>query len=812
MLQYRSNVFFNLIIRLLPIVTIVFFIVILVFEWAHFNQEKTQLRVKLDKLTATYSMIFSEPVKHQDRDVMDLFLAAILSEPDVSFVEIKALPEEEVLIEYGGGDRDQTKLISTQKITFVEHSQIDEIGQITIGFSTRNLRHHFISNMRHNAITYLILVLTLLLSLRLAYHWSIGRYLDRLLESISRFRATGKHVDINVEQEDELGQVIATYNQMQQQQVETRLRLLQYQETLEDQVEARSRDLVEELDRHRHTAEQLFQEKERVQVVLASIQDAVISTDNEGRIRYLNQAAESLLEGIDVVGASLMNLLSLSDKQIEFEHFLSRCLANLEEQNFTVQDELNLADDKTIQAEITVSSLTDTEDHTAGVVVVIHDVTIAKAQHEQLRFQASHDSLTKLLNRRAFEIRLEQALENALTDDAVHSLCFLDLDQFKVVNDVAGHVAGDELLVQLSHVLEQHVWKRDVLARIGGDEFAILMEHCDVEHAREKAEQIRQLIEDFRFAWEQQIFSIGVSIGLVQINRSSGNTTSILQKADVACYAAKDRGRNRIHIYKEHDEVLARHEGDMYWASRVQAAIDADQFMLYGQRIASVDGHNSMFEVLVRMKGEDGETIPPGAFLPAAERYNLSHRLDRWVFQHTVDWLETHYSALSHLDYLSINLSGAALGEPALRLYIHQRLAASTHLARKITFEITETQAVANLREASDFIHELKALGCRFALDDFGSGLSSFAYLKNLPVDILKIDGVFVKDILDDPIDAAMVRSIIDIGHVMNMKTVAEFVESRAILDYLKEMGADYVQGYGVAQPQPIDGFLDNKH
>jgi EAL domain-containing protein (putative c-di-GMP-specific phosphodiesterase class I) len=282
-----------------------------------------------------------------------------------------------------------------------------------------------------------------------------------------------------------------------------------------------------------------------------------------------------------------------------------------------------------------------------------------------------------------------------------------------------------------------------------------------------------------------------------------------MQKADLACYAAKERGRNRVHVYQENDEVLAKHEGDMYWASQVQAAIDANQFTLFAQRIAPVASDDEwMYEVLVRMIGQEGQQIPPGAFLPAVERYNLAHKLDRWVIEHTLTWLDSHAEALNKLQSISINLSGATLGDTSMLAFIRARLVSAGDLAEKVTFEITETHAVSNLREATEFIKELKTLGCRFALDDFGSGLSSFAYLKNLPVDYLKIDGIFVKDVLDDPIDAAMVRSIVDIGRVMKMETVAEFVENEEIRRYLNEINVDYVQGYGVEKPMPIDDIL----
>jgi len=457
-----------------------------------------------------------------------------------------------------------------------------------------------------------------------------------------------------------------------------------------------------------------------------------------------------------------------------------------------------------------ISPIFDKEGEITHFVTMQEDITESRRINAEITHQASHDVLTGLINRAEFERRLERVVQTAQEDNSTHALCFLDLDQFKVVNDSSGHVAGDELLRQLGTMLHSHVRQRDTLARIGGDEFAILMEHCGLEQATRTAEDVRALIEDFQFNWEDRSYRIGVSIGVSLISETSLNSTEILKQADLACYAAKDKGRNRVHIYHSKDDDLAQKEGDINWASRINEALNANYFTLYVQPIKPLSSiaSNMNYEILLRLKERNGDIIPPGAFLPAVERYNLARKVDKWVVDNAFSWLADHLHKLDKIDHFSINLSGQSLGDEALLEHIITLLNNGTVPADKIVFEITETAAVNNLREATNFISILKSHGCKFSLDDFGSGLSSFAYLKNLRVDYLKIDGMFVKDILDDPIDAAMVRSINEIGHVMNIKTIAEFVENQEVQQQLEGIGVDFVQGYGISKPFPIDELL----
>ena len=441
------------------------------------------------------------------------------------------------------------------------------------------------------------------------------------------------------------------------------------------------------------------------------------------------------------------------------------------------------------------------------LLVVCEDITEAHRLSEQLNFQATHDALTGLVNRHEFEKRLARVLASAREEASEHALCYLDLDQFKVINDTCGHSAGDELLRQLAGLLPRRVRRRDTLARLGGDEFGVLMEHCSLEQAKRVANGLRRAVADYRFVWEDKTFALGVSIGVVPIIGVSERVTGVLAAADAACYAAKDRGRNRIHVFHVDDAVLAQRQGEMQWVARLGTALEQDRFDLCFQPIVPLDpdGEQGLhYELLLRLREEDGRQTPPGAFLPAAERYGLSPRTDRWVVETAMRWLNSHPEHIDRLALCSINLSGASLGDEGFLALLLGLLESGRVPCNRICFEITETAAIANLSAAIRFIGVLKELGCRFALDDFGSGVSSFAYLKSLPVDFLKIDGVFVKDILTDPIDFAMVRSINDMGHVMGKRTIAEFVESQAILERLRDIGVDFAQGYGVGRPRPI--------
>lgn len=428
-----------------------------------------------------------------------------------------------------------------------------------------------------------------------------------------------------------------------------------------------------------------------------------------------------------------------------------------------------------------------------------------RAMASQLTYQASHDELTGLINRREFENRIEMALISARSQNIKHAMCYLDLDQFKVVNDTCGHIAGDELLRQLSTLLKTVIRSGDTIARLGGDEFGILYLNCSVEKAKELAEKMRGIVNDFQFIWENKSFAIGVSIGLIDVDQHS-NLHSLLSVADSACYVAKDEGRNRIHVFSEHDTVLAERKGQMQWVHRISRALEEGRFVVYCQQMLSDNPAEAIhFELLIRMVDEENKIVPPLAFIPAAERYNLMIWVDRWMIRESFLNITQLLNQSTERNFLfAINVSAQSLCDDDFLPYVQDLLKETGLDPALICFEITETSAIVNLTRAKYFMSTLKDLGCHFSLDDFGSGLSSFSYLKNLKVDYLKIDGAFVRDIVKDPIDRAMVDAINSVGHVMGVKTIAEYVDSPEVLEMLREMKVDIYQGFEVAEPVPI--------
>ena len=433
-------------------------------------------------------------------------------------------------------------------------------------------------------------------------------------------------------------------------------------------------------------------------------------------------------------------------------------------------------------------------------------------EKERVSYHATHDSLTDLVNRREFEARLKIALQTAHKHEHEHALLYLDLDQFKVVNDTCGHVAGDALLKQLSVILKKQLRSGDTLARLGGDEFGVLLENCDIKHANFIAHSLLETVQEFHFEWQGNPFRIGVSIGLIPIIQSSASIEALLSNADAACYAAKDLGRNRVYEYHHDDQDIAQRSDEMQWITRINKALDENRFVLYCQPVikSPVPSHEvdpspvvevEYGEILVRMIGDDGDHIPPGAFLPAAERYNMISHIDFWVIEAVFRYLhELDTQAIN----LAINISGSTLSDNNLLPFVKRCLDQYKVVGEQLCFEITETAAVSDLKAANTFIRELKKFGCKFALDDFGRGLSSLVYLKNFEVDYLKIDGLFVKDINHDPIDFAMIRSINDISHLSGMVTIAEFVESEEIYDKLVSIDVDCMQGYWISKPYPL--------
>lgn len=459
-------------------------------------------------------------------------------------------------------------------------------------------------------------------------------------------------------------------------------------------------------------------------------------------------------------------------------------------------------------ASVVISPITDVSGKTVHFLCTQEDTTSSHMLTEKLEYQASHCLLTGLVNRHEFEQQLEHLLDQAKLDKSEHAIVFSDIDQFKQINDTCGHAAGDQLLRQISNIIQSCVRQNDLVSRLGGDEFAVLIRYCEKDKAETVIEHIRQAIEDFTFLWENKSFKVTISIGWLAIDQYSPESSVILSQADSSCYIAKEQGRNRVHLHLDETSSAAR-QGEYQWISKIHEGLKNNRFELYAQEIRPLHAEGKQhYEVLIRYVDDAGDIIPPGAFLPSAERYGISPKIDKWVVLKTCELLT---SELDTDISLSINLSGLSANDPEFLKYLKNCLSELNVPCERLCFEITETATISNLAEAVNFIKEIKAVGCKFALDDFGSGLSSFGYLKTLPVDYVKIDGIFVKNMVADPIDRAMVKSINEIGQLMGKKTVAEFVENDESAKLLLEMGVDYVQGYGISRPQPISALIESQ-
>ena len=557
---------------------------------------------------------------------------------------------------------------------------------------------------------------------------------------------------------------------------------------------------------------ELFEEKELAQVTLASIGDGVLATDGDGRVKYMNPVAEKLTGWTrdEALGRPLSEIFRLIEEASgrTVESLVERCLE--EGLNLRLAERITLErrDGRRYAVESTCAPIRHADGRIVGTVIVFQDVSDKRLLALQLAHQATHDDLTGLLNRQAFDGHLQRALEESRALGSVHALCYLDLDQFKLINDTCGHLAGDELLCRVTALLQDSMRETDLVARLGGDEFAVLMPRRSLVEAERQVAQFHRTLQAYRFNWREKTFSIGASLGLVAISREFKTVAHLLSAADHACYVAKEKGRNRIQVYQEDDAAFIRRQGEMNWVVRIQETLEQNRFCLFSQSILPLSQAASRgiyFEVLLRMVEEDGRIHLPSDFIRAAERYGLMRSIDRWVIRECMKTLRTQPPPFLDLLHLcSINLSAVSLGDEGFLDFLEEELDASGVPGPKICFEITETAAIENFAQAEKLLARLSGRGVRFALDDFGSGMSSYSYLKDLPVSFLKIDGKFIKDIVTDPLDRAMVESINQVGHVMGLATVAEAVTSYAVIERLRAVGVDYAQGNWVSPPRPL--------
>ncbi|HXR88665.1 MAG TPA: EAL domain-containing protein, partial [Steroidobacteraceae bacterium] len=545
-----------------------------------------------------------------------------------------------------------------------------------------------------------------------------------------------------------------------------------------------------------------------------SIGDAVISTDAEGRIEYINPIAESLTAwSLDEArGRPLSDVLNLVNEitREPIENPLMCALGRSEAGVAADHSVLITRSGQEVAIQESAAPICDRQGRVIGAVIVFHDVTKERRLKRALSYQASHDALTGLINRREFDNRLHAAVLSAQRGEGACALLYIDLDQFKVVNDTCGHQAGDHLLRDVTGLLQTRVRASDTIARLGGDEFGVLLEGCTLEQATRIADGVRQAIRDYRFMWGSNSLSVGASVGVVQIKSDTESVASVMSAADIACYAAKDEGRNRIHVY-EQDGVSHRHR-EMHWVARVTRAAEENRLELFFQPIAPIGTPKTegFHELTVRLRDDDGQLVPPSEFIPAAERYNVMSVIDRWVVLRAVELLRERRKTGKPLPMLAVNLSGTSLNEQSFAEFVLQNVGEPA-IARALCFEITETAAVTSLSNAIYFMRELKARGCKFSLDDFGTGLSSFMYLKTLPVDFLKIDGQFISQVAQDPVDRSMVEAISKVGRALGISTIAECVESQTVLDELQRIGVDFAQGFFIADPRPICELADHR-
>jgi len=563
-------------------------------------------------------------------------------------------------------------------------------------------------------------------------------------------------------------------------------------------------------------AKQAINEQMRhAQITLNSIGEGVISTNAQGKIEQLNPNAELLLarHNHQVLHQPVDAVFRVYNEH-DRSHEIQPVRAAISKATVVSSGDNKLLcrpDGQSFPIEYTVAPILNDKNNVSGAILVFRDVTETRALSNQLAYQASHDPLTGLHNRYEFESILDSLIEEAGKNPSVRNwLCYIDLDQFKVINDTCGHPAGDEMLMQIANLLREVVVDTNLTARIGGDEFSVILKDCSHKQAREQAESIRTAFEELHFVWDNKSFNTTTSIGLAPI---SSSLASVMSMADMACYAAKEAGRNRVHEYYSEEDNASMHESEMQWVHRINDALTHNRFVLYYQPIKPLGPNKNESsghcEILIRMLSDSGELIPPLAFIPAAERYNLMAKIDKWVIENVIKMLHDlpANSQLPDNCSISINLSAQTLNDESIHDFILDQLSHCPVPASKFCFEVTETYAIAHLSKTRNLINRLKSSGCRFALDDFGSGLSSFAYLKNLPVDYLKIDGCFIRNIHDDEMDYALVESINQIGHILGMKTVAEYVDSAEKMDQLIKIGVDFAQGYHLGRPQPFETF-----
>ena len=573
------------------------------------------------------------------------------------------------------------------------------------------------------------------------------------------------------------------------------------------------RDLTEK----KQLEAELALERRVTSVMLDSVTDGILQTNPSGLIEDMNRAAEKLtgwqLE--EARGKSLFEVCQV------FGDVGGTRLCDLGQMARAAhgpkaQLHLESRGGRHYAIRLHHARISDRHDKLIGFVFTIANRTRSRQIASELERQARLDPLTELVNRREFRARLEEELGQLESDtegDRHHALCFLDLDQFKIVNDTCGHIAGDELLRQVARILRQEVRSSDLVGRLGGDEFALLLKNCRMDQAEKIAGTVRQAISNFRFVWDDKFFRVNVSIGVVEITGGMTEVNELLSTADAACYAAKHQGRNRVHVHQCRDRETEHLRGSMNWIARIEKGLEENRFRIFGQQIEPLPSsrhgdRRQVLEMLVRFESQSEGLVSPGVFLPSAERYGVVQRIDEWVLDEVLRQLVAHPSLADRFQMFTLNLSGLSICDEEFVGRIAGKLYATSIPPEKLCFEITETAVISNLTQARQSVSRLRRYGCRFALDDFGGGVCSFSHLRALDVDLVKIDGSFVRRLIDSAVDRTIVQSINDVAHAMGMQTVAEYVESSGLFDQVARIGVDFVQGHALGRAQPLQRYM----
>ncbi|MCP3687532.1 MAG: EAL domain-containing protein [Gammaproteobacteria bacterium] len=737
-----------------------------------------------DQIKKVHVATISESLWGFDRKQLETIVRGMSNLRDLKYIEV--IEGEELLLALGdaSGTADNLRRLP---LLYNGGDGFQEIGQLNVAFNLMAIRQRLLERALVIVVSNTIKTALVVVFMIIIFRLLIARHLDQISKYLVDLKIGKPYKPLRLNRQrasttssDELDLVADSINRFMM-------------------------DNESYLIKLKHSQEEL---RTQGQIISNMLEGAFLASMSDGTILYTNPAFDNMFgyDHREVTGQNI-SILSTSD-EIDSDDFIGKMRVGLSNKGIWQGEISNVRKDGVSFWSAVNAATFHHAAYGKVAVVVLSDITERKALDTKLNYLASHDTLTGLLGRYEFEKRVTRLLSTTFTEHTEHAMCFIDLDQFKIINDTCGHAAGDELLCQLGKLLQGIIGEHDTLARLGGDEFGVLMEHCMLARSKNMVDDILKAIEGYQFFWQGKMFRVGASIGLVAITEFSGNITEVFKQADAACYLAKDLGRNRMHIYHPDDTELAIRHGEMQWVGYINHALDDNRFCLYAQPIVSLSGDGQGYELLIRMLDERGNTILPSTFLPAAERYNLIERLDAWVVDHAGSIMAEHPKFFEQADFISINLSGSSLTNLSLLELILSSFGKSEVMHSKVCFEVTETVAVSNLGSAINFINELREYGFKFSLDDFGSGISSFGYLKNLPVDYLKIDGMFVKDIVSDPIDYAMVKSINEIGQVMGMQTIAEFIENDKVREMLVAIGVNYGQGYGLGKPEPLQDLI----